>query len=168
MCMWKTRWYTKNLWISERDKVTSGANEKRKKKGMLTKTLFPRLSRMCSDRQKSRPPTGHGVSIAHSLHICKNRNSSIRHARSPYKNQSPYIANIDHIFFSIREKAEEKAKGTGALLSWHYITQMQTINKKDNIIENVWNRIFIGFEYVQLLLIFILIEKNYSIYKKLY
>lgn len=98
-------------------KLQAGQMKKEKKKGMLTKTLFPRLSRMCSDRQKSRPPTGHGVSIAHSLHICKNRNSSIRHARSPYKNQSPYIANIDHIFFSIREKAEEKAKGTGALLS---------------------------------------------------
>lgn len=69
-------------------------------KSMLTKTLFPRLSRMCSDRQKSRPPTGHGVSIAHSLHICKNRSSSIPYVRSLHKNESPYIANINHILLN--------------------------------------------------------------------
>lgn len=39
-------------------------------KCMLAKTLCPRLSRMCRDRQKSPPPSGHGVSIAHLLHIC--------------------------------------------------------------------------------------------------
>jgi len=48
--------------------------ERERKKSLLAKTLFPRLSKMCSDRQKSRPPAGQGVSIAHSLHICKHRN----------------------------------------------------------------------------------------------
>lgn len=38
---------------------------------VLTKTLLPLLSKMCKDRQKSLPSAGHGVSMAHSLHICK-------------------------------------------------------------------------------------------------
>lgn len=44
-----------------------------KKENLLANTLFPRLSKMCSDLQKSRPPAGHGVSIAHSLHICEQK-----------------------------------------------------------------------------------------------
>lgn len=55
---------------------SSGAvreREMRKKENLLANTLFPRLSKMCSDLQKSRPPAGHGVSIAHSLHICEQK-----------------------------------------------------------------------------------------------
>lgn len=44
-----------------------------RKENLLANTLFPRLSKMCSDLQKSRPPAGHGVSIAHSLHICEQK-----------------------------------------------------------------------------------------------
>jgi len=59
-----------------RDRDRDREREREREKSLLAKTLFPRLSRMCSDRQKSRPPAGHGVSIAHSLHICKHRNRS--------------------------------------------------------------------------------------------
>lgn len=52
------------------------------RKNLLAKTLFPLLSKMCSDLQKSRPAAGHGVSIAHSLHICGQKEEEEKEGRA--------------------------------------------------------------------------------------
>lgn len=91
-----------------------------RKENLLANTLFPRLSKMCSDLQKSRPPAGHGVSIAHSLHICeqkggggeeKNRGTSSRK-----KNR---VASETFARFVSREPIDRRSESKSSTTSFH-------------------------------------------------